>query len=222
MVKAVVFDLDDTLISEREYIESGFRHIASILEDELGCSKEMIYNDMICLFNEDPKYVFNRLLDKYGNAYTEKTISNLVEEYRNHYPNISFYADVIPCINYLRSKNIRLGIITDGYAIAQRLKLKAVNAHEYFEEIIVTDELGREFWKPHPRAFELMREKLNVSYCEMAYVGDNPAKDFYISSIYPVRTIQINRQGIYKELSYFRGVKADLVINNLFEIVTCI
>ena len=31
MIKAVVFDLDDTLISEKEYIKSGYRHIAEVV-----------------------------------------------------------------------------------------------------------------------------------------------------------------------------------------------
>ena len=42
MVKAVVFDLDDTLISEKEYIKSGYRHIAGIIEDRLAMDKNQV------------------------------------------------------------------------------------------------------------------------------------------------------------------------------------
>ena len=111
---------------------------------------------------------------------------------------------------------IKTGIITDGHAIAQRQKLKAIQAEEYFDEIIVTDELGREYWKPHPKAFELIKGKLNVNFDEMVYVGDNPEKDFYISSIYPIETIRIVRPlSIYSCAAYFKNHQESFSVNNL-------
>jgi putative hydrolase of the HAD superfamily len=220
MVRAILFDLDDTLISEKKYIESGYKHIAKLLSNRYDKDATELYELLIALFNHNPKNVFNRILDTFGITYTKNEIIELVQEYRNHLPSIDFFYDVLPCLDLLKKKKLKTGIITDGYANAQRNKLMAVKANNHFDEIIVTDELGREFWKPHPKAFEIMKEKLNVEFHEMIYVGDNPEKDFYISALYPIRTIRVLRQGVYSKSKYKDDIKEDYKVDDLLEILT--
>lgn len=219
MIKAIIFDLDDTLISEKQYIISGFLHISKLLSKKLNKSQNEIYQHLIALFNKSPKNVFNRLYEELGLSYSMNDIDYLVEEYRNHNPSISFYEDVIPCLQELKRRSIKLGIITDGNASAQRKKLEAIDANKYFDEIIVTDDLGKEYWKPNPLSFQIMKEKLNVEFDEMIYVGDNPEKDFYISKIYPIKTARIIRDGIYKNRSYKDGVRENFLIKTLNELL---
>ncbi len=218
MVKAVVFDLDDTLISESDYIKSGYFCIAEVIENKFKMNKIVVYDELLELFNDCPINVFNRFLDKHHIKYTDKTIQNLVSEYRMHFPDIDFYDDVIPCLGELKNLGIKTGIITDGYKIAQRQKIKSIKAHMYFDEIIVTDEFGREYWKPHPKAFEYIKEKLKVNFDEMIYIGDNPEKDFYIQKYYPITTIRILRGGIHKDKRYFDDIREDFQIKNLEEL----
>lgn len=194
MVRAVIFDLDDTLISEKDYVVSGFRHISKMLSPVLRIDEGVIFADMLDLFNNSPKNVFNRLFEKYNIKYSDKMILQLVNEYRSHFPNIKVYSDVLPCLKELKAAGIKTGIITDGYATAQRQKLMAIDADKYFDEIIVTDELGREYWKPHPKAFMLMKKKLNFNYDEMIYIGDNILKDFITSNELGIITVQIKRE----------------------------
>ncbi len=222
MVKAVVFDLDDTLISEKEYIKSGYRYIAGIIEDRFAMDKNKVFDDLMSLFKVSPLNVFNRLYDKYQIEYSKEMILDLVKEYRGHFPDIQFYDDVLPCLSELKWSGIKVGIITDGYAIVQRQKLKAIQAYEYFDEVIVTDELGREYWKPHPKAFELMKEKFRVNFDEMIYVGDNPEKDFYISKTYPIKTVRIIRDGVHKDNFYLDGIREDFIIDELTKILEII
>jgi putative hydrolase of the HAD superfamily len=218
MVKAVIFDLDDTLISETEYIKSGYEYIAKLLGAKYEKNGVEIFELLMELYSKSPKNVFNRLLDTLGIYCTNKNIIELVEEYRNHLPEIEFYNDVLPCLEFLLKKKIKIGVITDGYAKAQRQKLIAVKANNYFDEVIVTDELGREFWKPHPRPFEAMKDKLNVNFEEMVYVGDNPEKDFFISTVYPIKTIRINRNGVHSQKNYLNGIQENYLIHKLSEL----
>ena len=222
MVKAVVFDLDDTLISEKEYIKSGYLHIAGIIEDRFAMDKKQVFDELMSLFKVSPLNVFNRFCDMYQIEYSKEMILDLVKEYRGHFPDIQFYDDVLPCLSELKRSGIKVGIITDGYAIAQRQKLKAIQADEYFDEVIVTDELGREYWKPHPKAFELMKEKFRVNFDEMIYVGDNPEKDFYISKTYPIKTVRIIRDGVHKDNFYLDGIREDFIIDELTKILEII
>lgn len=220
-IKAVVFDLDDTLISEKQYIESGFRHVAEVLSSKLCISKQIIFEMLMNLFNASPKNVFDRLFDKLQIRYSKKDILKLVEEYRNHTPDIQFYDDVLPCLKQLKNRGIKTGVITDGYISTQRNKLKVLNAEKYFDHIIVTEELGREYWKPHPRAFEVMRNVLKIEFNEMVYVGDNPVKDFYIASNYPIKTVRIYREdSIYRNEPYYKNLEETFRIFSLLELNT--
>ena len=222
MVKAVIFDLDDTLISEKEYIKSGYRHIAEVIGQRFNINKDQVYIDLFQLFRESPHNVFNRLYEKYHIEYSKEMIIDLVNEYRGHFPDVQYYDDVMQCLNELKVLGIKIGIITDGYAQAQRQKLKAVEADMYFDEIIVTDELGRDYWKPHPKAFEIIKERFGVSFDEMIYVGDNPGKDFYISTIYPIKTVRIFRDGVHKDNFYLDGIREDFIIDELTKILEII
>ena len=222
MIKAVVFDLDDTLVSEKEYIKSGYRHIAEVIGQRFNINKDQVSIDLFQLFRESPHNVFNRLYEKYHIEYSKEMIIDLVNEYRGHFPDVQYYDDVMQCLNELKVLGIKIGIITDGYAQAQRQKLKAVEADMYFDEIIVTDELGRDYWKPHPKAFEIIKERFGVSFDEMIYVGDNPGKDFYISTIYPIKTVRIFRDGVHKDNFYLDGIREDFIIDELTKILEII
>lgn len=200
MIKAVVFDLDDTLISERQYILSGFKVISNEISNMYNLDREEIYEKMINLFEESSKNVFNRILDYFNIKYSKDEIMKLINIYRNHKPNIRFYDDVIPSINKIKKYGIKIGIITDGYKETQNKKIDVLNCKTLFDEIIITDELGKEYWKPHERSYKLMSKKLNVDLSEMVYIGDNEAKDFVTANLLGVKTIRIERiNGIYKE-----------------------
>lgn len=215
-IKAVVFDLDDTLISENQYIKSGYHHIAKFLSKRLNKDKEELYQVLLQLLHESPNNVFDRLFDKLEVSYMKHTVMELVEKYRSHFPAIEFYDDVLPCLEALKRKGIKAGVITDGYANAQRQKLKAVRAYEHFDEIIITDELGREYWKPHEKPYELIMEKLDEDYKNMVYVGDNMSKDFITPNKLGMVTVLINRaEGIYSNIKMEDEYTAKLEIKNL-------
>ena len=219
MIKVVAFDLDDTLISEFEYIKSGYRAVAGELLKKYNLLENETYDKLMSLFSEDSKNVFNRILDEYGISYEKDDILSLVKVYREHMPEIDFFPDVIPTLTMLKKRGIKLGIITDGYTVTQTNKLKAVLADKYFDKIIITDLLGKEFWKPHPKSFEMMKEYFNVEWDEMAYVGDNPQKDFYISKAYPLKTVRILRDNsVYKDSEYREGIKESFKIDKLLDL----
>lgn len=221
MIKLVIFDLDDTLISEKQYVKSGYMVIAKRIKEDYALDDDeiTIYNLMWELFEKNSKNVFNRLLDNLKLTYDKNYIKELIKKYREHSPKIYFYNDVVPCLKYLKNKNIKLGIISDGYLITQKNKLKVLKSYELFDMIILTDELGREYWKPSPKSFEMMKDYFNVNYEEILYVGDNPQKDFYIKKYYPIVTTRIYREdSIYLNEEYIDDVKEDYKINNLEDI----
>ena len=197
MIKAIVFDLDDTLIPEIEYVKSGFSAIAEHFNDEPLADR--LYE----LFCENKKNVYQRA------GLNDVKCSEAIEVYRKHKPKFKLENDIVELFNHLKSNGYKLGVITDGRPEGQRNKIEALELDKWMDCIVVTDELGGElFRKPHPKSFEIMREKLGVEFAEMMYVGDNPKKDFYIGSIYPICTVRlVSSEGIYNDDEYFKGIK---------------
>ena len=223
MIKVVLFDLDDTLISEDEYIRSGYRHIAEVLEEKYRLKNQAAVQELYRLYKESAKNVFNRFLDVHGIHYEVDDIKYLVNEYRSHTPHISYYDDVPETVQKLKDKGVRVGVITDGYLITQKKKAEAIQLQTMFEKIIFTDELGRDYWKPSTKSFEMMKKYFGVEYREMAYVGDNPQKDFYVKKSLPIKTIRIVRPiSVYSDSDYLEGVKEDVRIENLSAILHAI
>lgn len=223
MKKAVLFDLDDTLTSEEDFIKSGYQSVARLLALRFGLKQADLYKELFALYKADAKNVFNRILDAHGIPYTKEDILALVSNYRSHIPNVSFYADVLPTLTTLRKRGIRLGIISDGYAITQQNKIATLKAEDLFDHIILTDLLGRDYWKPDERAFSMMCEVFGLDYSEMVYVGDNPEKDFYIGKDHPILTIRIDRgNGVYQDRAYLGGIKEKMRISSLSELLTLI
>lgn len=218
--KIIVFDLDDTLISEREYIDSGFRAVAKAISKQTKLSEDDIKNKMDELFEKNSLNVFNRTLNELGVVCEIEYIRELISTYRNHIPTIKLYDDAKDILEYLYRNNYRVGMITDGYKETQRNKIKVLDIEKYFEHIIVTDELGKEFWKPSEVPYELIKNKFNCEYKDMIYIGDNIEKDFVTANKLGIETIQIIRKnGVYKEIEKKSEYLAKIKIKNLFELL---
>jgi putative hydrolase of the HAD superfamily len=223
LIKLVLFDLDDTLISEYEFIKSGFSHISDLLSQKYNIEKEKIYRELMDLFNIDRSNIFDQWFTKKGLVVSKEYILYLVNEYRNHIPKISFYDDVIPSINILKHNNIKIGIVTDGYQESQKRKLNCVKAYDYFDKIYITDEYGKDYWKPSKLIFEHIMAEYNVTNNELVYIGDNPSKDFYISLSLGIKTIRIIRKdSIYKDHPYYKGVKENYHSDSIYDIINYI
>jgi putative hydrolase of the HAD superfamily len=214
MIKAVIFDLDDTLYSETDYVRSGLKAVSGVLEKKYNLHG--VYKKLIRLFELSKAGVFDRFLNGEGISFGADEIETLVQLYASHKPEINLYGDVFHTLQSLKNTGYKTGLITDGRVVSQNNKIDALNIRNMFDEIIITDAIGDRFRKPHPKAFEIMRDRLSVDYSEMLYVGDNPDKDFYISKIYPVKTVRIYRKEcIYKSEKYYRDIKEQYSCNDL-------
>lgn len=193
-LKAIVFDLDDTLYGEKEYVRSGFRVIADMLP-QIEQMEVKLWQAF-----EQRKSAIDEVLSAEG-IYTDELRQKCLSVYRFHQPNIHLYDGVKELLRQFRADGYKLGIITDGRPEGQRAKIKTLGLDELVDYIIVTDELGGlEYRKPNKAAFVLMREKLGVLFEEMCYIGDNLKKDFIAPEMLGIRAIHFaNIDGLYRE-----------------------
>lgn len=217
--RAVVFDLDDTLTSEAEYQVSAGRAVLRHLSEKTGLSLARVERESEHVSDVERSAYFQTLLPRLGIESDSHQTSRLVELHRGHSPEISWYPDVAPVLESLRGVGAKLGVVTDGYAEAQRRKLAVLRAEELFDAIVVSDEFGRDYWKPHPEPFLRVCAALGVQPDQMIYVGDNPAKDFYISRLLPVVTVRLVRNGTLKgHLDYREGVREQFLLDDIREL----
>ena len=220
MVKAVVFDLDDTLYMENEFVEYGLKNAANVAETVYGIVNA---NEKIrSLYQESKVNVFDRLVNAEKIKDKEIAVAGLVKAYRNCEPkNLHCNPGVLDLLKTLKKKGVRTGIITDGFADVQKSKIKALGIQEYIDEIVITDELGGvQCRKPNPIGFEKMLKMLDVKPQEMVYIGDNPNKDFAIKKYLPIITARVDvPNGIYRNSEYLYGIKPDIIVKQIGDIL---
>ena len=185
-IQAVIFDLDDTLYSEKSYVRSGFKKIEEFFE------KPSMEDELWNVFIKGGKPIDEILKLEGLLDFKEKSL----EIYRFQVPDIKLYYGVPELIKRIQ-KEKRVGIITDGRPEGQYAKIRALGLN--VDELIITDELGGiEFRKPNEMAFRLMKMKMDVPYEKMVYIGDNIKKDFIAPKKLGMRSIWFkNPDGLY-------------------------
>ena len=161
--KVIVFDLDDTLISEYDYLVSAYKEIA----DKVDGMSSTLHQKMIDKYNRGEN-VFEYLINKYPN----NKIRSLLGVYRNHNPSITLKDGAIELLRYCKSMGYIIGLITDGRSITQRNKIKATKLEPFFDEIVISEEFGS--GKPDERNYKVFDKYNGTKY----YVADNTNKDF--------------------------------------------
>lgn len=191
--RAVVFDMDDTLYPERDFVLSGFRAVARWAEEALGLPAAPSITTLNTLFTAGVRGdTFNRWLNSCGIADSDTIVPQLLEVYRQHSPEIRPFAGVPELLAAL-GRFYRMGLLSDGYLAVQQRKLAALGLRPAFDAVVFSDELGRAAWKPSRQPFDLVCERLQVPPGRAIYVADNALKDFAGARRAGMKTIWLRR-----------------------------
>jgi putative hydrolase of the HAD superfamily len=160
--KVFVFDLDDTLYSERDFEKSGIEFVYNYFKIdpfEFGTAMKSRTNWI------------EQIVLQYDNFSTKDSILDL---YRYHKPQIELYSSAKIFLEKLISFKVEMSLITDGRSITQRNKLIALGIESYFKNIIISEEIRSE--KPSEVNFKMVIDKNQKK--EYVYIADNTQKDF--------------------------------------------
>jgi putative hydrolase of the HAD superfamily len=168
--KIVIFDLDDTLYNEIDFLKSAFKKIAQVVAINAKAKEIDVFKDMLGYFRTKQNS-FELITKKYG---TSLSVNDLIKIYRTHEPKLYLSKINIETLDYLKRNGVIMGLITDGRSIQQRNKIRALGLDAYFSEIIISEEFGSK--KPDVKNFEYFKEIFGKG--KYYYIGDNLVKDF--------------------------------------------
>jgi putative hydrolase of the HAD superfamily len=182
----IVFDLDDTLYDELDFVKSGFKEIANYLKDE------KYYNFMIDIFkSEGSGKIFDKLIDKFG---LDVDINKLIDIYRFHKPNITLSSESLNLLYFV--KNMKTALISDGHYIMQKNKYEALGLDEFIKYPVFTDFYHTK--KPELKPYQMVMDKYKNEE-NFIYISDNPKKDFIaIKELGWIGIRYKNKIGIYR------------------------
>lgn len=219
MATVIVFDLDDTLYLERDFARSGFAAVGAMLNKRLG-SGDFAARAEAAFDSGMRTFIFDKILAELGVCGDQDLIDAAVTCYREHKPLIALAPDARRYLCSARHKD--LALLSDGYTITQANKVAALGLDcGVFDPVVLTGNLGREYWKPHPRGFRLIERHFGRQPRDFVYVADNPAKDFVAPHALGWRTVQIERPGrVHADGTV--AAAADAVIVSLDDLDDCL
>ncbi|MGL5562896.1 MAG: HAD family hydrolase [Tannerellaceae bacterium] len=184
----VVFDLDDTLYYEIDYLKSAYKEIANVIVEKNAVDD--LYQQMLYQYHSGND-VFDFVLSNFSSSYSK---SDLLKMYRNHRPDIVLTQCRIDLLQFLITNNIPIGLITDGRSIGQRSKIDALGLNHYIfpKDIVISEEFGST--KPCPDNFRYFHSQYSDK--GFVYVGDNISKDFIAPNQLGWKTICLKDRGV--------------------------
>ncbi|QHW30543.1 HAD family hydrolase [Paenibacillus rhizovicinus] len=191
MLKAVLFDLDGTLL-DRD------RSLVSFLEQQ--------YERVPGFRSVGKKAFIHRFieLDQKGYVWKDRVYQALIEEWKLSLDWQELLDDYVSSFKYhcigfpgllgmleeLKLQGLKLGIITNGFGVFQMNNIRGLGIEGYFDAILVSEIEGLR--KPDVRIFELALRRLGVEPGEAVFVGDHPVNDVEAS-------MRAGMRGVWKE-----------------------
>lgn len=207
----IVFDLDDTLYDEIDFVRSGFRAVAQRVHPTRAAEIERFMNATFDA--EGSGAVFDATIARFDLAWS---VGDMVAHYRAHQPDIAMpdtRAAVLAC---LRSR-FTFGLVSDGPHVTQRNKFERLGLGGLIARPVFTSEIGAP--KPSKTPFGAVMVH-NPTERDFVYVADNPKKDFIGPRGLGWKTIRFrNPRGIYRGVQSNAATRADVEIDAFVDIL---
>lgn len=176
MIKAVFFDMDDTL-----YDTSGFAAIArraavkAMVHNGLNCDEDEGYEKLIEIIRQKGSNYgkhFNILVEQVNGEEDPLIIVNGIITYHNtKFAMLKLEPECFSVLLYLKSQGYKVGLITNGKELKQWEKLVRLGVYPFFDEVITSESVGVE--KPNEEIFKIAMERLDVSAGTSLMIGNN-------------------------------------------------
>lgn len=209
-LKAIFFDIDDTLYSTTEFAARARRNsISAMIKAGLKLPLDEALKELeevVAEFSSNYEHHFDKLLLRlpqrcYDGINPAILVAAAVVAYhQTKFRELRPYPDVIPVLKSLAQTDIIRGIISAGLVIKQAEKLIRLNIYPYLTPtaIFISDQVG--ISKPNPKLYLKACSELNIRPQESMYVGDNPITDVDVPNQIGMITVLNLRSGKYRQI----------------------
>jgi putative hydrolase of the HAD superfamily len=194
VIDAVLLDLDDTCFDQREFLVGAFdavaRRAARFGVDERAFRDAL---ESAASTGSDRGGILDEALRTAG---INLPVRPLVDAFRSYRPShLTPYPGVRKGLGEMR-RLTPIGLVTNGDPAGQRAKLHALGLDNAFDVVVLSDQLGRSFRKPHPAPFVQALRLLHAEPERSFFVGDHPERDIAGAQRVGMRAIRV-RTGEY-------------------------
>lgn len=221
MIKAVVFDLDNTLM---DFMKMKRNAIEAAVNAMIDTGLQIKFSEAQAIIDEiykeqgiEYQQVFDVLLNRVKGKLDHKILASGIVAYRRaREAALIPYPHVYSTLIELLKMNIKLGIVSDAPTKEAWLRLAYLNFHHIFTDIVTFDDTGKR--KPEPEPFLAILKKLNVEPKDALMVGDWAERDIMGASKLGMKTAFARYGDTFNTITH----NADFELNDISEILDII
>lgn len=180
MIKAILFDLDNTLIDfmrmKRISCEAA---ISAMIDSGLEANKGKAMEEIFKLYDKygmEEHKIFQKFLKKITSKIDYRILANGIVAYRKARTS---FLEPYPHTDYvllkLKSKGIKLGIVTDAPKLKAWIRIASMRLSNFFDTVVAFEDTKK--LKPSELPFKAALKNLNLKPEECLMIGDWPARD---------------------------------------------
>lgn len=221
MIKAVVFDLDNTLVDfmamKKTAIDAA---ITAMIDAGFELSYDQVKSHIDRIYNEqgiEYQRVFDQLLHEALGKVDYKILSAGIIAYRRaREAALKPYPHATATVMELVRNNIKLAVVSDAPTLEAWLRLSYINFHHFFQAVVTFDDTKER--KPSPKPFLTALEKIGVQPHEALMVGDWAERDMVGAKNVGMQTAFAK----YGDAFGNQNVVADFVLNDIADLLSII
>ena len=214
MLRAILFDLDNTILDRRGSLDFHLRQQARRLPNTFAAISFEDYVDTFMEFDDNGYAARAEVFQGVERSLRlpSGTGDTLLNDLQAHFPDECVpFPKAHTVLSSLRDSGFGLGLITNGAAVWQQRKVDSLGVASYFDVILISEVEGVR--KPDPEIFRRAIDALGVSADEAIMVGDNPEADIQGAKSFGMKAV-------WKRDDYWEAPEvADAVIDDIEELL---
>ncbi|SVA50485.1 uncharacterized protein METZ01_LOCUS103339 [marine metagenome] len=221
MIKAIIFDLDNTLLDFVKMKQFAVKAaITAMIEAGLDVDEKKAYQDIFDLYIKkgwENQQVFDDYLNQTVGKVSNKILAAGIVSYRRaREATLLVYPNVNKTLIELIKMGIQLSVVSDAPSREAWMRLYYLNLHHVFDPVLTFDDTGVR--KPSAKPFEMALDILQSSPDEVLMIGDWPERDV-------VGAKQIGMKTIFARYGDTFGTVdsgADWDVNDIYDLVSIV